>query len=176
MKGLERYLFREEEVVRGPEGKREEPEKGEGRRKRRKGRQGPGSPRLEILGRERCGGTPRRARPLAAAPRQSPAAQALKPRPSLVRRLAPASFLSRGLFVPVAVRGRKVYVDGLCRRWARGESGSPGASGCTSLLVELQEKGSGVGNDAEPAPGLPAAPRGLCGASSGPCSRPRLAR
>ena len=110
-----------------------------------------------------------KARPLAARLRQSPAPQALKPRPSSVSRLAPASRLSRGTIVPAVVHGRKVYADGLRRRWARGEWRWLRSRAVLRCLLELQEKGSGLRNHAEPAPGLSAAPRGLCGTSSGPC-------
>lgn len=124
-----------------------------------------------------CGGTPRRVRPLAASPRHGPAAQALKPRPRPARTLAPASLSSRGPIVPAVVRGREVYADGPCRRWARGEWGWPGASGSPSLLVGAagegvrggERRGAGARPSRRPAPSvrrqfralLPASPRSV---------------
>lgn len=64
----------------------------------------------------------RRAHPLVSQRSQSPTpTQSLKPRPSPARNPGARFPLSRGPIVPVVARERKVYADGLCRRWARGE-------------------------------------------------------
>lgn len=169
---------------RRPEGKREEADKGQGERE---GATEPGLRKVGEVGTARssrtcgCGGTPRRARPLAAPPRQSPAVRALKPRPSPVRTPAPDSLLSRGPIVPAVVRGRKVYADGLCRRWARGEWGRPGPSGCPSLLVGAagegvrggQRRGAGAWPSRRPARSLRRQVRALLPASTRSVARGR---
>lgn len=64
----------------------------------------------------------RRGHPLASLRSHSPSPlQSLKPRPSPARSPGTGFPLSRGPIVPAVARERKVYADGLCRRWARGE-------------------------------------------------------
>lgn len=63
----------------------------------------------------------------------------LKPRPSSGSSPGAGLPLSHGPIVPAVARGRKVYADGLCRRWARGEWGNLGFQAVFRHLLDLQE-------------------------------------
>lgn len=72
-----------------------------------------------------------------AEPELSPT-KSFKPRPSSWCGPGAGLPLSHGPIVPAVARGRKVYADGLCRRWARGEWGSLGLQAVFRRLLDLQ--------------------------------------
>lgn len=75
--------------------------------------------------------------------------KSLKPRPSSACGPGAGFPLSRGPIVPAVARGRKVYVDGLCRRWARGEWGSRGSQAVSRCLSDVPELGESGGEQRE---------------------------
>ena len=73
---------------------------------------------------------------------QRPAHKVLKAPPQAPRASrALSSVSSRGPVVPGAASGRKVFVDGLCRWWARGQWRRPESLGCFWLLVRAAGEG-----------------------------------